>query len=84
MGMLAAHKLSKDNFNYILDKISQSPSVEKLRIILNPKASRKNLNYQKPLFTDEEANELEISQEFRKVLSEFKSIKQKDREQVSY
>ncbi|CAI2377564.1 unnamed protein product [Moneuplotes crassus] len=71
MGILSAHKLSLDNFKYILDKVSHSEAVDMLRVITNPKSAKEDLN----------EKGFDITKEFRKVYEEFKQIKKNDRTQ---
>ena len=77
MGILSAHKLSKDNFKYILEKVQHTPIIAKFQGIINPKFQMKNT---KEAIRDED---FEVSQELRKVLDEYKEIKKKDREMVN-
>jgi hypothetical protein len=77
MGMLAAHKLSKDNFKYILKTVKCTKYVEKLSQIINPKIREDGE-------LESESDQFNLSQEFRKILDEYKQIKQEDRHLVSF
>ena len=90
LGMLAAHKLSKDNFKYILKTVEQTIPVRKMSMIIDPKLARarsslkvtESIDTLHPKISLEEANDIEVSTEFRKVVDEYQEIRRQDRVQV--